>query len=166
MERHWWCSQNARPATREDYSSLRTYLAICPFLSKISRSSSCVPGILAPSILIYRPRLNFYLIRVDPPTALSPSLSLPLKQMMNPLPHVFSISSSLMPQTLSIRLLAPSESPSSDLFKASDFVSDTIGTVGLSEVCATLISDIGRLKRTGMGWEEKAALSTLMKQKR
>lgn len=27
----------------------------------------------------------------------------------------------------------------------------------LSEACATLIAQIGKMKRTGMGWEDKAA---------
>ena len=52
------------------------------------------------------------------------------------------------------------------MFKVSDFASTVTGAATLSEVCATLIADIGRLKRTGMGWEEKAALLALMKQKK
>ncbi|PSS37312.1 hypothetical protein PHLCEN_2v789 [Hermanssonia centrifuga] len=55
---------------------------------------------------------------------------------------------------MSIRLLAPSESPSSGSFLASEFSS---GNDVLSEASAGLIAQIGKMKRVGMGWEDKAA---------
>ncbi|KAH8118389.1 hypothetical protein DFH11DRAFT_668282 [Phellopilus nigrolimitatus] len=98
--------------------------------------------------------------RIDPPTALLPTLSLPIPSShpsINPIPHILSISSSILPHALSIRLLAPSESPSSGTFLLNEVLSgSTFGEDVLSEVCATLISEIGRVKRTGMGWEDKA----------
>jgi len=36
----------------------------------------------------------------------------------------------------------------------------------LSEVCAALIAQIGKLKRTGMGWEDKAAFLEFYQAKR
>ncbi|THH11504.1 hypothetical protein EW145_g637 [Phellinidium pouzarii] len=97
--------------------------------------------------------------RVDPPTALSPTLSIPIpssRQVFNPIPHIFSVSSSIMPHTLSVRLLAPSQSPSSASFLISEVLSgNTGGDDVFSEVCATLMTELGRLKRTGMGWEDK-----------
>lgn len=97
--------------------------------------------------------------RIEAPTALSPTVSLSIPSTrLNPLSHIFSISSSILPHTLSIRLLALSESPSSGTFVVSDVLNSGIsGPDDLSEVCATLMSDIGRLKRTGMGWEDKAS---------
>lgn len=56
---------------------------------------------------------------------------------------------------MSIRLLKPSESPGSQLFISSE-MSDYAGEDQLSETCALLIAHIGKLKRTGMGWEEKS----------
>ena len=59
---------------------------------------------------------------------------------------------------MSIRLLAPSESPSSGAFLASDVLPSTrggTGSVTLEEACAMLIAGLGRVKRTGYGWEEK-----------
>jgi hypothetical protein len=58
---------------------------------------------------------------------------------------------------MSIRLLKPSESPGSQLFISSDILSDYTGEDQLSETCAVLIAHLGKLKRTGMGWEEKSS---------
>jgi len=62
-----------------------------------------------------------------------------------------------MVPSVSIYLLPPSESPSSQIFIASDYVKGTTGEDQLAEASANLISQIGRLKRTGMGWEDKAS---------
>jgi hypothetical protein len=63
----------------------------------------------------------------------------------------------IMPLTLSIRLLAPSESPSSGVFLLSDALPNGGSSEDvLSEVCANLIAQLGKMKRTGMGWEDKA----------
>lgn len=72
------------------------------------------------------------------------------------MPHVFTLASSITPPTISIRLLAPSDSPSSPLFMASEVITGSSGEDQLAEACASLIAQIGKMKRTGMGWEEKA----------
>ncbi|KAI5123420.1 hypothetical protein M0805_006125 [Coniferiporia weirii] len=97
-------------------------------------------------------------VRIDPPTTFSPTISLPIPSSRLPvIPHVFSISSAILPHTLSIRLLAPSQSPSSGSFLLSELLpGHNGGDDVLSEVSAILISDMGRVKRTGMGWEDKA----------
>lgn len=76
---------------------------------------------------------------------------------MNILTHVFAITSSIIPLTVSIRLLLPSESPGPQLFPASNGVKESFEEDQLAESSASLISQIGRLKRTGMGWEDKAS---------
>ena len=86
---------------------------------------------------------------------------------LNPLSHVFKLASTLLPLTLSIRLLAPSEAPSSGAFLASEFA--TPGSKNddvLSEACAALIAQIGKMKRVGLGWEDKAAFLEFYKDKR
>ncbi|KAL5527438.1 hypothetical protein ACEPAG_6229 [Sanghuangporus baumii] len=106
-------------------------------------------------------------IRIDPPTTLSPTLSLPIPSaVLNPITHIFTISSSILPHTISIRLLAPSDSPNSATSTPDDIPSglrkeDDV----LIEVCSNLMSDIGRMKRTGMGWEEKSMFIEFYKRK-
>lgn len=56
---------------------------------------------------------------------------------------------------MSIRLLAPSDSPGNHLFMASEILADYTGDDQLSETCASLIAQMGKLKRMGMGWEDK-----------
>jgi hypothetical protein len=58
---------------------------------------------------------------------------------------------------MSIRLLAPSDSPSSQLFLTSEILTESSGEDQLAEACAALISQIGKMKRTGMGWEDKTS---------
>lgn len=80
---------------------------------------------------------------------------------------MFKLTSTLLPLTLSIRLLAPSESPSSGAFLASEFT--TPGSKNddvLVEACAALIAQIGKMKRVGLGWEDKAAFLEFYKGKR
>ncbi|TEB30146.1 hypothetical protein FA13DRAFT_1764628 [Coprinellus micaceus] len=91
-------------------------------------------------------------VRYDPPTAFTPSLahSIP-SNFLNPLVHLFSLAASPSPLSISIRLLSLSDSPSSQLFMANEYVS-------LTETCVALIAQIGKLKQTGMGWEDKASL--------
>lgn len=76
---------------------------------------------------------------------------------LNPPAHVFKLTTALVPLTMSIRLLAPSESPSSPSFLPSDFVSGLRSEDVLSECCAALVAQIGKVKRVSMGWEDKAA---------
>lgn len=65
------------------------------------------------------------------------------------------MATSITPPSVSIRLLAPSESPSSPTFLASDVLSGSYNDQ-LSEACAVLIAQLGKMKRTRMGWEDKA----------
>ncbi|KAI0693790.1 hypothetical protein BC835DRAFT_1352071 [Cytidiella melzeri] len=106
-------------------------------------------------------------VRYDPPTNLSPTLSHSIaSSTLNPLAHVFKLTTGLVPLTMSIRLLAPSESPSSAMFMASDFASGLRSDDILSECCAALIAQLGKMKRVGMGWEDKAAFMEFYKGKK
>jgi hypothetical protein len=98
-------------------------------------------------------------VRYDPPTAFTPSLahSIP-SNFLNPLVHLFSLAASPSPLSISIRLLSLSDSPSSQLFMANEYVSGSPGEDQLTETCVALIAQIGKLKQTGMGWEDKASL--------
>ncbi|KAK0468316.1 uncharacterized protein EV420DRAFT_1503801 [Desarmillaria tabescens] len=95
-------------------------------------------------------------VRYDTPTILSSTLShsIPARS-VNPLSQVFNVATSIVPPSVSIRLLAPSESPSSPTFLASDVLTGSYNDQ-LSEACAVLIAQLGKMKRTGMGWEDKA----------
>ncbi|SJL01948.1 uncharacterized protein ARMOST_05272 [Armillaria ostoyae] len=95
-------------------------------------------------------------VRYDTPTILSSTLShsIPARS-VNPLSQVFNVATSITPPNVSIRLLAPSESPSSPTFLASDVLGGSYNDQ-LSEACAALIAQLGKMKRTGMGWEDKA----------
>jgi hypothetical protein len=67
---------------------------------------------------------------------------------------------------MSIRLLSPSDSPSSGSFLTSDYISGARSADVLSECCAALIAQIGKMKRVGLGWEDKAALMDLYRGKK
>ena len=100
-------------------------------------------------------------IRYDPPTIYTPTLtcSIPSFSAFNPLAHMFHVASSLsptLPQSLSIRLLYPAESPSSGSFLASDVLGGGYKD-DLSETCSVLISQLGKMKTTGQAWEDKFA---------
>jgi hypothetical protein len=98
---------------------------------------------------------NFY--RYDPPALLAPTLTHTIpSSTWNPLSHLFWLNTSLSAAEISIRLLAPSESPGSQIFIASEILADYSGDDQLSETCATLIAQMGKLKRTGLGWEDKS----------
>ncbi|KAG2369904.1 hypothetical protein BDR07DRAFT_1468101 [Suillus spraguei] len=75
---------------------------------------------------------------------------------INPLRHLFQICTSLSPQSISIRQLPLSESPSSQLFMVNEVVPEPRSDV-LAEVCAVLIARMGKIKRVGFGWEDKYA---------
>ena len=70
---------------------------------------------------------------------------------------MFTLACSPIPHKLSIRMLALSDSPSSETFAVSGVAAslDEGSTDKLSEICATLIGEIGRMKKVGLGWEEK-----------
>lgn len=125
------------------------------FQSKNFRSSSPVFGTFS---FFFFDLAILYISRYDPPTILSPTLSYSIPSTtFNPLSHVFSLGMSLSSAQMSIRLLKPSESPGSQLFISSEILSEYTGEDQLSETCAVLISHLGKLKRTGMGWEEKGS---------
>ncbi|KAF7352871.1 hypothetical protein MVEN_01254200 [Mycena venus] len=107
-------------------------------------------------------------VRYDPPTRFAATLAHSIPTALNPLSHLFSVASSLAPQAVSIRLLAPSESPSSQLFLASEVLIGSNETDQVSDACAALIAQIGKMKRTGMGWEDKISFLQLfhLKEKR
>ncbi|KAF8341635.1 uncharacterized protein EI90DRAFT_2965978 [Cantharellus anzutake] len=109
-------------------------------------------------------------VRYDPPTPLSPSLALSIpsaSSILNPTAHLFQISTNLIPQSISIRLLPPSESPSAATFAVSDIVSVTTMALAdnkiLKESCEALVAGLGKLKRTQLSWEDKGALIEMMK---
>ncbi|KAF9534819.1 hypothetical protein CPB83DRAFT_842996 [Crepidotus variabilis] len=106
-------------------------------------------------------------IRCDPPSSLAHTLthSMP-SRFINPLPELFAIAMSLAPTQMTIRLLAPSESPGSQLFIASEILSDYSGDDQLSEACAILIASMGKMKRTAMGWEDKCNFLEFYESKR
>ena len=82
--------------------------------------------------------------------------------MLNPSPHVFTLASTFSPLTASIRLLAPSESPSSATFVLNNVLPN--GSEGgdvVTEASATLIAQVGKIKRMGLGWEDKASFLEL-----
>ncbi|KAG5644075.1 hypothetical protein DXG03_009165 [Asterophora parasitica] len=107
-------------------------------------------------------------VRYDPPTPLAPTLAVSIPSAsLNPLPHLFSLAASITPPIISIRLLAPSESPSSQLFIVSEIITDAdFHDDQLTEVSAALIAQIGKMKRTGMGWEDKASFLDFYRGKR
>jgi len=98
-------------------------------------------------------------IRYDPPTTFTPSISHSIpSNVLNPLPHIFTLASTLTPLTVSIRFLTPSESPSSGTFILSDVLPNGLdGGDTLTEVSAALIAQMGKVKRTRLGWEDKAS---------
>ena len=99
--------------------------------------------------------------RYNPPTTFQPSLTYPIpSSAFNPLYHLFSIASALSLQTMSVRMLPLSESPCSQLFVVSEVVPD-LAIDTLSEVCAVLIARIGKMKRIGLGWEDKVSFLDL-----
>ncbi|KAF9653457.1 hypothetical protein BDM02DRAFT_3135724 [Thelephora ganbajun] len=97
--------------------------------------------------------------RYDPPTNFIPSISHSIpSNVLNPFPHLFTLASTLSPLTVSIRLLIPSESPSSATFMLSNVLPNGLdGGDVLTETSATLIAQLGKVKRIGMGWEDKAS---------
>ncbi|KAF8351547.1 hypothetical protein F5887DRAFT_1069244 [Amanita rubescens] len=96
-------------------------------------------------------------VRYEPPSTFAPSAAhcIP-NSFLNPLPHLFGLATALKPIDLQIRLLAPAESPSSPLFMLSDVISGNVEDE-LAEASAALIAQLGKLKRTNMGWEDKTA---------
>lgn len=96
-------------------------------------------------------------LRYDLPSTLAPSAAhcIP-NSFLNPLPHLFGLATALKPTKLQVRLLAPAESPSSPLFVTSEVISGVVEDE-LAEVSVALVSQLGKLKRTNLGWEDKTA---------
>lgn len=94
-------------------------------------------------------------IRYDPPTSRRSSPAHPIPSpSLNPLRHLFTLLSSLTPQLMSVRMVPLSESPSSQLFVVSEVVPEpTVDT--LSEICASLMARVGKMKQVRFGWEDK-----------
>jgi hypothetical protein len=103
--------------------------------------------------------------RYDPPTLLSPTLSHSIPSSLNPLPHVFSLATTLQPLTMSVRLLPLAESPSSPAFMASEVVSSDVGDDTLTAACSGLISQLGKMKKVNLGWEDKVLFLKLYREK-
>ncbi|CAE6486569.1 unnamed protein product [Rhizoctonia solani] len=102
--------------------------------------------------------------RYDPPTPTTPSPthSIPsqLGSFPNPAHHILKLLfAPALAQSLSIRMVAPSDSPSSGSFMASEVILDNgiAPADEISEACAVLMAQAAKLKRVGMGWEDKAA---------
>ncbi|ESK97655.1 vacuolar protein sorting protein vps66 [Moniliophthora roreri MCA 2997] len=104
-------------------------------------------------------------VRYDPPTtfSLTASHSIP-PTALNPLHHLFSLTFSITPSPISIRLLSPSESPSSPLFMASEVIPGAQDS--LTEACSVLIAQTGKLKRMSLGWEDKSKFLDFYRGKR
>ena len=87
--------------------------------------------------------------------------------MPSPISHLFRISTALAPQSISIRLLPPAESPSSATFMASEVIGGTNAALAdhemLRDCCEILIAGMGKAKRTQLTWEDKCALLEIMK---
>jgi len=90
--------------------------------------------------------------RYELPTNLQPTLTLstPSSLLNTLLPHLLSLSQ----QLVHLRLLNPGESPSSQTFVASAYVSAGVRDQ-LAECAGAMIAQMGRMRRTGMGWEDK-----------
>ena len=66
---------------------------------------------------------------------------------------------------MSVRLLPPAESPSSPSFMASEVVSSDVGNDTLSAACSGLISQLGKMKKMNLGWDDKVLFLKLYREK-
>jgi hypothetical protein len=104
------------------------------------------------------PALFIACTRFDPPGPLAPSAAQPVPAgPLGPLAHAFALARGLRPAKMAVRLLPPSESPSSGSFLASDLLGPGGANPSVTEACAALIAATGRLKRVAAGWEDKVA---------
>ncbi|KZT24445.1 hypothetical protein NEOLEDRAFT_1206595 [Neolentinus lepideus HHB14362 ss-1] len=104
---------------------------------------------VVPDLKTKKNKMFLMCVRYDPPASLSPSLAHPIPSSpawLNPLPHLFGVCTAIIPLTMSIRLLSNSS------FEPSDSVAGA-KTAEAEEATAS----IGKIKRMGMGWEDKAA---------
>lgn len=113
-----------------------------------------------------QPELLIMSIRHEPPSCLTASTTLSVPNTVaNPLRHVWALASSMsFAKGFQVRLLDPAESPT-----AAGYTADrTAGGAGngedaLVEAVAALISALSRLRRTGLGWEDKEVFAELMR---
>lgn len=137
-------------------------------LSLISKYSSCVSGMSPCSNATCRAWLIGYYFdsRYDPPTPYTPTLSHSIPfHYLNPLLHIFQVASCLS-HTISIRLLSPTDGPSTGTFMQSEYLAGVQTDDPLTEVCAALMAQVGKIKRTGMGWEDKVEFLEFYKRSR
>lgn len=66
---------------------------------------------------------------------------------------------------MSVRLLPPAELPSSPSFLASEVVSSDVGEDPLTAACSGLISQLGKMKKMNLGWEDKVLFMKLYREK-
>jgi hypothetical protein len=66
---------------------------------------------------------------------------------------------------MSVRLLPPAELPSSPSFLASEVVSNDVGEDTLTAACSGLISQLGKMKKMNLGWEDKVFFLKLYREK-
>ncbi len=66
---------------------------------------------------------------------------------------------------MSVRLLSPAESPGSPSFMASEVVSSDVGDDTLSAACSGLISQLGKMKKMNLSWEDKVPFMKLYREK-
>lgn len=151
----WLYFLNVQLVMAGDYFALQMFSGN-KCLSKAIKYVSCVYGMYSPRLMLLAS--DYSSPRYDPPTVLSPTMtrSIPSTS-FNPIAHLFTITTSISLPAISIRLLAPSDSPSNQLFVASEVITEFAGEDQLTEACAVLIAQIGKMKRTGMGWEDKAS---------
>ncbi|GAA5831254.1 hypothetical protein JCM3766R1_002985 [Sporobolomyces carnicolor] len=114
------------------------------------------PALVSASLARISPSTKIFVLtfKYSPPTRLTPTLTHPIPSTpayLGPLPHLYSLLSSVSVQSFSVRRLHPSESP-----KKIEWDS------GLEETLAST----GRLKRLGgLGWKEKEAFLEFRKLK-
>ena len=156
--------RNVQPAMAVASLNSQISSRIAQSLSEDTKYSSCVFG--AYVYVISSGLDDQTVFRYDPPTALSPTLSHPIPSKLNPLSHVFSLAKTFQPLTVSIRLLPPDESPSSPSFLAGEVVPNDVGDDILAAACSGLISQLGKLKRMNLSWEDKVLFLKLYREKR
>lgn len=105
-----------------------------------------------------QPDLFIMSIKHDPPTSLTSTSthSVPAA-LLNPLPHIWSLASSMsFAKSIQVRQLDPAESPTSPNHTADPAAGNVRpGEDALAEAVGGLISSLSRLRRTGLGWEDK-----------
>lgn len=115
------------------------------------------------SLRMGKGQAQFFLMTIkhDPPSKLAATssvCSIPSSPpALHPLPHLWSILCSLsFARGLQVRLLDPNESPTSASYKADASAGQPgRGEDALAEAVGGLLSSLSRLRRTGLGWEDK-----------